>query len=208
MSTLPPSLEQARIVPLATIRRADRLGAVVAGLIEGGLPIAEITLRTDEALAAISIAAAIPGFVVGAGTILEVGQVDRAVDAGASFLVSPGLDEAVIERALTIGVPIIPGVATATEVMRARSLGLQTVKLFPVRELGGPAVVAALAAPFPRLRFLVSGGIVEADVPRYLSHPSVLSVGGSWMLTPHDVEAGNTAAIAEATRRAVAMARR
>ena len=116
--------------------------------------------------------------------MITAAQVDRAVDAGAAFIVSPGLDEEVVARARTRGVPIIPGVATATEIQRALALGLSTVKLFPAGPLGGPAMLAALSAPFPGVRFVPTGGIGAAELADYLALPSVLAVGGSWLVAP------------------------
>ncbi|MFE2424149.1 bifunctional 4-hydroxy-2-oxoglutarate aldolase/2-dehydro-3-deoxy-phosphogluconate aldolase [Streptomyces hokutonensis] len=124
------------------------------------------------------------GLAVGAGTVLTPEQAERAVAAGARFVVSPGFDEEVVDKCRELGMPVVPGIATATELMRVLKAGLDTVKLFPAEPLGGPATLRALAAPFPGTRFVPTGGIDAAALPGYLAEPSVLAVGGSWMATP------------------------
>lgn len=173
------------IVPVVTIDDAAAAGDLVDALMAGGLACAEITLRTASGLDAVRVAAARRGFMVGAGTVLGADDVDRAVDAGARFLVSPGYDDVVVDRALARGVTIVPGIATATELQRAMRAGLDAVKVFPVEQLGGPAVLRALSAPFPEMRFMPSGGIRRADMLDYLDVPTVFAVGGSWMV-PRD----------------------
>ena len=131
-----------------------------------------------------AVTAACPDVLVGAGSVLLVEQVEAAVDAGARFIVSPGLDEVVVERTLARGCAALPGCATASDLMRARRLGIDLVKLFPAEALGGIAMVAALAAPFPGLRFVPTGGIDTGNLAAYLAHERVAAVGGSWM-APH-----------------------
>jgi 2-dehydro-3-deoxyphosphogluconate aldolase/(4S)-4-hydroxy-2-oxoglutarate aldolase len=157
---------------------AAPLGAALAA---GGLPCVEVTFRTAGAEQAIARLAADPDLLAGAGTVVEPSQVDRAVEAGARFVVSPGFDRSVVDRCRVLGVPVVPGLATATEAMAALRAGVNVVKLFPAGPLGGLAMVRALAAPFPGLRFLPTGGIGERDVAGYLAHPAVLAVGGSWV---------------------------
>jgi len=120
--------------------------------------------------------------VVGAGTVLTDRQVDEAVEAGARFVVSPGLSAAVVRRCQEVGVPVVPGVSTPTEIMQALDLGLDTVKFFPAEANGGLATIKALAAAFPQVRFMPTGGITVDTAPSYLAHPSVVAVGGSWMV--------------------------
>lgn len=183
-STAIEAIGATRILPVVSISDAALTVDVVAALAAGGLSCVEIALRSPSALAALAASAELGG-VVGAGTVLDATQVDASVDAGARFIVSPGFDARVVERALERGVPVIPGVATATEVQRALAHGARELKLFPARDLGGAGVVAALAPPFPQARFVPSGGIVRSDLPAYLGHPSVLAVAGGWMM-PRD----------------------
>jgi 2-dehydro-3-deoxyphosphogluconate aldolase/(4S)-4-hydroxy-2-oxoglutarate aldolase len=145
-----------------------------------------------------------PGLLVGAGTVLESAQVDRAVKAGARFIVSPGLDVAVVRRCRTLGVPVLPGVATPSEAMSAIAEGLDAVKLFPAGTLGGPALAAAFAGPFPGLRLVPTGGIGLADVPAYLAAPNVLAVGGTWVASAALVRAGRFDEIAQRAAAAAA----
>jgi 2-dehydro-3-deoxyphosphogluconate aldolase/(4S)-4-hydroxy-2-oxoglutarate aldolase len=174
-------LGAAGVVPVVVLERADDAAPLGAALARGGLTCVEVTLRTPAAEAAIANLACNPALLVGAGTVLEPAQVDRAVEAGARFVVSPGLDIAVVRRGRMHGVPVLPGVATPTEAMAAIAEGLDAVKLFPAVPLGGPAMAAALRGPFPRLRLLPTGGIGLADVPSYLANPNVLAVGGTWV---------------------------
>ena len=179
-----------RVVPVVVLddpARADDLGAA---LVAGGLPVAEATFRTPEAAAVLRRLAQRSDLVVGAGTVLTAGQVDLAHDAGASFVVSPGLSAEVVRRCQALGLPVIPGVSTASEIMAALALGLDTVKFFPAEASGGLATVTALAAAFPQVRFVPTGGITAQSAPRYLAHGSVVAVGGSWMVAPALLAAG------------------
>jgi 2-dehydro-3-deoxyphosphogluconate aldolase/(4S)-4-hydroxy-2-oxoglutarate aldolase len=171
----------AGVLPVVVLDDADDAPALGAALLRAGLPCAEITFRTAAAAAAIAKLADEPALVVGAGTVITVDQVDWAVAAGARFVVAPGFDAAVVRRCREHDVAVLPGVATATDVMAAIREGLTAVKLFPAGALGGVAMVDALAGPFPGLRFVPTGGIAVDDVPNYLARPSVLAVGGSWV---------------------------
>jgi 2-dehydro-3-deoxyphosphogluconate aldolase / (4S)-4-hydroxy-2-oxoglutarate aldolase len=171
-----------RVIPVVVLDDADDAPPLASALAAGGLPLAEVTLRTPAALAAISALAADARLVVGAGTVLTPRQVDDAVAAGAQFVVSPGFSPAVVARAAHAGVPVLPGVATATEVMAALDAGVSVVKFFPAAVCGGPAAVTALAAPFPTVHFVPTGGITAQNLPAYLVTPGVLAVGGSWMV--------------------------
>ncbi|WFF09849.1 bifunctional 4-hydroxy-2-oxoglutarate aldolase/2-dehydro-3-deoxy-phosphogluconate aldolase [Micromonospora sp. WMMD1076] len=173
-----------RLLPVVVLRDARAAEPLASALIAGGLHTAEVTLRTDAAIHAIRAMATLRGFLVGAGTVLTPAQVDRAVEAGARFVVSPGFSPAVVRRCQDIGVPVFPGVATATEVQMALDAGLDTVKFFPAEQLGGAAMVRALAAPFPSVRFIPTGGIHSGNLPAYLAQPAVLAVGGTWMVAP------------------------
>lgn len=177
------TLDGVGIVPVVVIDDPGRAPGLVAALAAGGIRCAEITLRTAAAIPAIRAAAesATDGFLVGAGTALTAADVDRAVEAGARFVVSPGLDDAVIARSADLGVSHVPGVATATEVQRARSAGLGRLKFFPAGPMGGLATIEALSAPFPGVRFMPSGGVGASNAAEYAASHAVFAVSGSWM---------------------------
>lgn len=175
-------LNGSRIVPVVVLDDASFAPDLADALTAGGIPCAEITLRTPAALDAIRAVAGRPDFAVGAGTVLTVAQVDAAVDAGATYLVSPGFDDAVAQRAAQRGVPLVPGIATATEIQRAIAAGLDHLKVFPAAAVGGTAALRAFAGPFPGVRFLPSGGVSAANAAEYLALPSVFAVSGSWMV--------------------------
>jgi 2-dehydro-3-deoxyphosphogluconate aldolase/(4S)-4-hydroxy-2-oxoglutarate aldolase len=173
------------VLPVVVLDDPARGVGIAQALAAGGLPCAEITLRTAGAADAIrAIAEAVPEVLVGAGTVVDPEQVDLAVASGARFLVSPGLDADIVRRAQEAGVPLIPGVATPSEALAALRWGIRVVKLFPAALLGGVPAVQALASVFPALRFIPTGGVRPADVPGYLAEPSVLAVGGSWLAPP------------------------
>jgi 2-dehydro-3-deoxyphosphogluconate aldolase/(4S)-4-hydroxy-2-oxoglutarate aldolase len=189
-----PILNGARIVPVVVLDDADAAHPLAEALLRGGLRAAEVTFRTPAAELALRRMAEVPGLLVGAGTVVNARQVDTAVEAGARFIVSPGLSRAVVERAQGHGVPVFPGVATATELMAALDLELRVVKFFPAETLGGVAALKAIAAPFPGVRFIPTGGITAATAANYLALPSVAAIGGSWMVAPallanHDFDA-------------------
>ena len=196
------------VIPVVVLDDASVAPQLAAALLRGGIRCAEVTLRTPVALDAIHAIAADgnPSFTVGAGTVLDVEQFDAAADAGAAFVVSPGLDPAIVERARERGIDVLPGVATAGEVQHARRLGLRTVKFFPADKLGGLGTIAALAAPFTDMTFVPSGGVSAANMAEYLAHPSVPAVSGSWMVARDLVAAGRFDRIEELSREAVAVA--
>jgi 2-dehydro-3-deoxyphosphogluconate aldolase/(4S)-4-hydroxy-2-oxoglutarate aldolase len=201
------AIARARVVPVVVVDDAEQGVLVASALRDGGLPVAEVTFRTAGARAAIeAIAREVPDVLVGAGTVVTAAQVDEAVEAGARFLVSPGLSASVVRRAQELGVPVLPGVATPSDVIAALDLGLGAVKLFPANVVGGPAAVKAFSAPFPGLRFVPTGGVSAANLLDYLALPSVLAAGGSWMVDAALVRAGDTAEITRRTREAVELA--
>ena len=179
-----------RIVPVVVLDDPARADALGAARVLGGLPVAEATFRTPEAAAVLRRLAQNDDLVVGAGTVLTDRQVDQAIEAGAKFIVSPGLSAAVVRRCQEAGVPVIPGVATPSEIMLALDLGLDTVKFFPAEANGGLATIKALAAAFPQVRFMPTGGITVDTAPAYLAHPCVAAVGGSWMVAGDLLKAG------------------
>lgn len=196
-----------RLVPVVVVDDVAQGIGVATALAENGLPVAEVTFRTAGARAAIeAIATDLPDVLVGAGTVVTPAQVDEAVAAGARFLVSPGISRAVVERAQEVGVPIVPGCATASDIMTALELGVTTVKLFPAGVVGGVAALKALSAPFPQVRFVPTGGVSAANLAEFLAVPSVLAVGGSWMVEKSLVAAGDWAEVGRRTREAVELA--
>lgn len=195
-----------RLVPLVVLDDARDADGLAGALVAGGLPVAEVTFRTDAAEESIRVMAARGDVLVGAGTVLSVDQVDRAVAAGASYVVSPGLSRAVVERCGEHGVPVLPGAVTATEVQAALELGVSTVKFFPAETSGGAKAIAALAAPFGAVRFVPTGGVGPANLREYLALPSVHAVGGSWMVPRDLVGAGRLDDVRALVARAVALA--
>lgn len=184
-----------RIVPVVVAHDVGEAAVLADALVEGGLPVAEITFRTSAAADVIRALADDGRLLVGAGTVITAGQVDVAVEAGAQFIVSPGLVRSVVERAGELGVLVIPGIASATEAIAAIEMGVRVVKFFPAESSGGAAAVRAFASVFPDLRFIPTGGIDEVLARDYLSIHSVVAVGGSWMLPRHEVSVGNVDAL-------------
>jgi len=198
-------IERARLVPVVIIDDAARAVGVATALAEGGISCAEITLRTSAGIDSIAAIAAIDGFAVGAGTVLTAAEVDACADAGAAFIVSPGLDASVVTRSLERGLLPIPGVATATELQSALGLGLSIVKFFPADRLGGLGTISALAAPFRGMRFMPSGGVGVDNVVEYLAHPAIIAAGGSWMVPRALIADGDFAAITRLAAHAVSL---
>lgn len=197
-------LEKHRIVPVVVVEDAGVAEPLADALIAGGLPVAEVTLRTAAGVAAIRTMAARGDLVVGAGTVTSPAQVEAAVDAGARFIVSPGTSAGVVAKAQELGVDVLPGVATATELQAAGELGVTTVKFFPASQAGGVAMIKALSAPFRQARFVPTGGVTAANAAEYLAIPSVVAVGGSWMVPASSLVAGDFEAIRKLTAQAVA----
>ncbi|MGL6277956.1 MAG: bifunctional 4-hydroxy-2-oxoglutarate aldolase/2-dehydro-3-deoxy-phosphogluconate aldolase [Gaiella sp.] len=195
-----------KVVPVVVLEDATRAHALGDALVAGGLPVAEVTFRTPTASLALETLAGRGDLLVGAGTVTSAALVDRAVAAGARFVVSPGLGVDVVERCAELGVPLLPGVATPSEVMHARRHGFELVKLFPAETLGGVAAVRALAAPFPDMRFVPTGGITAANVADYLALSAVAAVGGSWLVAAELVARGDFAEVEHRTAEAVRLA--
>ncbi|MFE2610735.1 bifunctional 4-hydroxy-2-oxoglutarate aldolase/2-dehydro-3-deoxy-phosphogluconate aldolase [Streptomyces mirabilis] len=200
---LAATLAGARVMPVLTEPSTATAAPLADALAAGGARCAEVTFRTPDAEQVLKAMAAHGGLVVGAGTVLTPEQAERAVAAGARFVVSPGFDEEVVAKCRELGVPVVPGIATATELMHALRAGLDTVKLFPAEALGGLRTLRALAAPFPGMRFVPTGGIDASRLAAYLADPAVLAVGGSWMATPAHLESGAYAEIRRLTAEAV-----
>ena len=197
------------VIPVLTIERERDAVPLARALFEGGLSVIEITLRTAAAPAAIAaITRELPQIVVGAGTLLRASDIATAVHAGARFLVSPGLTSELASAALSAELPYLPGVATPSEVMAARALGICVMKLFPAEALGGTAWLKALAPVFPGVAFCPTGGIDEANAAEYLALPNVPMVGGSWMAPKDAITAGDWRRVRRLAERAAAIGRR
>ena len=207
MSDLIKSLETKRVVPLVQSDDPKVALKISEALLEGGLDVLEVVLRTDAALDCLeAIAKEFPHAHVGAGTVLSADQSQEVIRRGATFIVSPGLDEASVKVAQDAGLPILPGVATASEMQRAWNLGLRTVKLFPASLVGGPKIIKALSSVFRDVRVMPTGGVNPDNLKDYLAVPAVLACGGSW-LTPKDAIAnGDYATITQLAKEAIAIA--
>lgn len=197
------ALGATRLVPVVVLDSAADAGPLGAALVAGGLPVAEVTFRTAAAEDAIRAMSDRGDMIVGAGTVLTVEQVDRAVAAGARYIVSPGLSRAVVERCGEHGVMALPGAVTATEIQAALELGITTVKFFPAAISGGAAAIAALSAPFGAVRFVPTGGIGPGNVQDYLRLAAVLAIGGSWMVPRDLIASRDFAGITRLTAAAV-----
>lgn len=202
-STVLTAVTRHRIIPVVVLQRAADAAPLAEALLNAGLPIAEITFRTDAAPAALAAMARNPDIIVGAGTITRPEQVDAAADAGARFLVSPGFSAAVLRRAQQRGLPLIVGIATASELMAATDYGVDVVKFFPAHTSGGAAAVKALTGPFPDARFIPTGGITLDNAAEYLQIPAVLAVGGSWLVAPSLIAAQQFGTISQLTTEAL-----
>ncbi len=191
------------VIPVIVIQRLQDAVPLAQALVDGGVRVLEVTLRTKVALAAIeAIARAVPQALVGAGTIRSAADARAAKDAGSVFGVSPGYTAAVGAACVEAGLPLLPGVATASEVMAAQADGITFLKFFPATAAGGIAMLKALAGPFPDVSFCPTGGITPESAPNFLSLPNVKVCGGSW-LTPQDaVDAGDWARITQLARAA------
>ncbi len=186
-----------RLIPVVVLDSADDAIPTAEALLAGGLHTAEITFRTPCAAEAIArISASCKGLLVGAGTVLDVRQCQAAAEAGAKFIVSPGFDAEVAAYCAQIGLPYLPGCVTPTEIIAARKAGLSVVKFFPASVYGGLAAIKAIAAAFPEMSFLPTGGVNEENMLEYLSFGKVVAVGGSWMMKG-DIRAKTASAVAK-----------
>ncbi len=195
-----------RLIPVIAIDRADQAGPLADALIAGGLPVAEVTFRTAAAEASIREMATRPSMLVGAGTVLDVDTVKRAIDAGATYVVSPGFSEKVVDYCLAQKIPVTPGCVTPTEIQMALEHGISTVKFFPAEAVGGIKTLKAFAAPFARVRFIPTGGITEKNLADYLTFSPVIACGGSWMVSKELLAAGDFAMVTSLTAAAVKIA--
>ncbi len=203
MTPIETLMRTAPVIPVLVVEDVRHARTIAKALVAGGLPVLEVTLRTPAALEVIAEMASVKGSIVGAGTVLNPAQLDAARNAGARFVVSPGLTEPLARAAEDARIPYLPGIANAADIMRGLDLGLTRFKFFPALAAGGLPALKALAAPFQEARFCPTGGITLANAPEWLAHPSVLCVGGTWLVPPG---APDPHAITEHAREATALA--
>jgi 2-dehydro-3-deoxyphosphogluconate aldolase / (4S)-4-hydroxy-2-oxoglutarate aldolase len=189
-------LRSARVIPVLTIERAEDAVPLARALVEGGVRVLEITLRTEAAIdAAKAIIAEVPEAIVGIGTVLNPADLARAAALGARFAISPGATSELLDAAVMGDLPFMPGIATASELMQAQARGFNLVKFFPAEQSGGIGALRALGGPFPQARFCPTGGIGESNAAAWLAEPNVVVVGGSWLCPAAEVRSGNWAGI-------------
>lgn len=203
MATIDDLMRVAPVIPVIVIDEVEHAIPLATALVAGGLRVLEVTLRTPAALEAISAMKQVPGAIVGAGTVTNTSELDAAMNAGSQFIVSPGLTEPLGKAAIANGVPFLPGIANAGDIMRGLDLGLTRFKFFPAMAAGGLPALKALAAPFGQCRFCPTGGIGVDNAAEWLAFDPVLCVGGSWV-APRG--APDTAAVEQAARAAMALA--
>ncbi len=199
-------LSLAGIVPVIKVEDANDAVPLCKALSDGGLPVAEITFRSNAAEEAIRLVhEQLPDVMLGAGTVLTTEQADRAIAAGAAYIVSPGLNPVVVKHCIDAGVPVVPGCANPSDIEAALSLGLTTVKFFPAEALGGLKLIKAMSAPYGNVTFLPTGGVNEANLLDYLSFPKIVACGGSWMVDQKAMATKDWARIESLTRSAVTL---
>ena len=207
MSRIARIMQTSPVIPVLVVDDAGHAGPLARALSAGGLKVLEVTLRTPAALDAIRrMGAEAPDTIVGAGTVLNADDLKRAVDAGARFIVSPGLTPGLARAAEAADVPLLPGVATCGEIMGGLDLGLEHFKFFPAENVGGAAALKSIAGPFAKVRFCPTGGITPQNAPAYLALSNVLCVCGSWVAPKAAVTSGDWQAIGTLAREAAALA--
>lgn len=200
-------LERAPVVPLVGPDDAESGIATAQALVDGGLTVVEVVLRTPAAIDCLGdIARNVPDAIIGAGTVLTPAQAEKVIDAGAKFIVCPGLYEPIVHIAQEAGLTILPGIATAAEAQVAYNLGLRAVKLFPASLCGGVPMLKALGSVFKDMKFMPTGGVSAANLAEFLAVPSVLACGGSWLTPKADIAAGNYDAVTRLAQEAVSIA--
>lgn len=208
MKTLEERFYDYAVVPVVVLNDADDAIPLADALIKGGLPCAEVTFRTDAAEESIRrICESFPNMLVGAGTVLTTKQVERAYKAGAKFIVSPGFDPEIIDYCISIGLPVLPGCITPSEIAQAVKRGLKVVKFFPAEQSGGVAMIKAMAAPYSMVKFMPTGGISTKNLADYLSCDKILCCGGSWMVKEDLIKSGSFDKITDMTKEATALAK-
>jgi 2-dehydro-3-deoxyphosphogluconate aldolase/(4S)-4-hydroxy-2-oxoglutarate aldolase len=205
MNDIVKAIAALRLVPVIVINEEENAYPLAQALKAGGLPCAEVTFRTAAAERSIRAMASDPEIILGAGTVLRPEQVDRALEAGARYIVTPGFSAEVVRACQASSVPVFPGVATATELQMALEAGIEVVKVFPAEAMGGLALLKALASPFSMMRFIPTGGITLSHLADYLAFPPVLAVGGSWIAPPALIAGHRFDQITELASQAVAI---
>ena len=204
METIFQQIKNTGIIPVVKLENAKDAASLAKALMDGGLPCAEITFRSAAAAESIrNIVKAYPDMLVGAGTVLTLEQLDKAISAGAKFIVSPGFNPEIVKACIQKNIPVYPGCSSPTDIEWAMSLGLTTVKFFPAENIGGIAAIKAMSGPYGDLTFIPTGGISAKNINDYLNFPKVIACGGSWMVDPKYIESGNFAEITRLTREAV-----
>lgn len=206
MSKISQLMERLKLVPVVKIDNASDAAHLAGALMDGGLPLAEITFRTAAAIDSMkTIKKEFPDMTIGAGSVTTVAQIDAAVEAGAAFIVSAGYSRKLVSHCKEIGIEVFPGICTPTEIMMLLEDGLNIAKFFPANIMGGMAGLKALGAPFPGLRFMPTGGIKPENLMDYLALSSVIACGGSWMVNDKLISAHQFDQIAKLTSEAVRM---
>ncbi len=208
MSNVMELIKEKRIVPVVKLDHVEDALPLAKALIEGGLPVAEITFRTDAAEESIRVIRnTYPEMLCGAGTVVNIDQAERAVAAGAAFIVSPGFTKDVVEYAARKNVPVLPGCCTPTEIIDAMNYGLKVVKFFPAKQYGGLDTIKALAAPFPGIQFMPTGGINTGNLREFLDNDKIYACGGSWMVADTLIKEKRFDEITRLTKEAVELAK-
>ncbi len=207
MKTIAEQFYEYGVVPVVVLEDAEDALPLAQALTEGGLPCAEVTFRTEAAEESIRrMREKYPDMLVGAGTVLTTEQVDRAVKAGAKFIVSPGFDPEIVDYCLGKEIPIFPGCTTPSELAQAVKRGMKVVKFFPAEQAGGVAMIKAMAAPYNTVKFMPTGGISAKNLKEYLEYDKILCCGGSWMVKGDMIRNGEFGKIKELTEEAVKLA--
>lgn len=204
MSLVEERIRELGIVPVVVLNDVKDAAFLAKALMEGGLPCAEVTFRTEAAEESIRIMSEnYPDMLIGAGTVLTTDQVDRAVKAGAKFMVSPGFDPEIVDYCIEKGIPVFPGCVTPSEVAQAVKRGLKVIKFFPAEQYGGVSTIKAIGAAYTDIKFMPTGGISTKNLKEYLSCEKIIACGGSWMVKGDLIKAGEFDKIKELTREAV-----
>lgn len=207
MGTISEQFYEYGVVPVVVLEDVKDALPLAEALIEGGLPCAEVTFRTEAAEESIRrMSEKYPDMLVGAGTVLTIEQVDRAVKAGAKFIVSPGFDPEIVDYCLNKDIPVFPGCITPSELAQAAKRGMRVVKFFPAEQAGGVSMIKAMAAPYTMMKFMPTGGINAKNLKEYLEYDKILCCGGSWMVKGDMIRSGAFDKIKELTKEAVELA--
>lgn len=198
---------ESKVIPVVSIHELNKVGRLADALVNGGLACAEITFRTDLASEAIKLISKRGDIISGAGTVLNVDQVKKAIDYGASFIVCPGISKVIVQYCMENGIPVIPGVCTPTELQFAYELGLEIVKYFPAEACGGINMLNDISAPYRMMKFLPTGGVNNRNMLGYLRHPNVIAIAGSWMVKSELIQNEKFGTISRLSREALNIAR-